>query len=104
MRNLGIFGLFSVLAMTGCAANSADGSDPGTSEDMLVSSSPRTFDLAAVMPTAKKTFATPTGKTEVCVIAKHFTEDGYGPKDKKKEEKLCKVDWYAAVGADGATP
>lgn len=101
-RLLTSLGLLSMLSLAACAE---DGSGATTSEDdELVSSSPRAFDVAAMTPSAKKTFATPTGKTEICVIASRFTEEGYGPKDKKKEEKLCKADWYAAVGTEGVTP
>lgn len=101
MRHLGIVGL-AIMALTACATE-GDG-EVGAEEQAAVSSAARPFDLAEMAPRAKATFAAPSGRSEVCVIAGRFSEDGYGRKDRKKEEKLCKADWYAAVGAEGATP
>ncbi len=98
MRTLGILGLGALLAITGCAPDSVDDGD-SASED-LVSSAPHAFSISEMTPKAAKTFATPTGKTEICVIPKHFSDDGYAKKDAKKEAKFCNADFNAAP-ADG---
>jgi hypothetical protein len=84
--------------LVGCADRS-DEDDLASSEGML-GSDPRPFDAAAMAAQARRTFATPSGVTEVCVIAKHFSEDGFQEKDRKKEEKLCRFDWNAAPGGE----
>lgn len=90
-----VLGAFSLVLLAGCAAGDEDAE---SSEDMLVSSAARPFDVAQVAAT--KTFRAPSGRTEVCVIPKHLSEDGFTKKDAKKEAKLCKVDLDAAPGAD----
>lgn len=96
--------LLAVLALTGCAADSQDEEGPETGEEALTSSTPRGFDLGAMTAKAARTFKTPTGKTEMCAIAKHWDEDGFDAKDAKKEAKLCKVDFNAPAGATDVTP
>lgn len=98
---VGLFLVLSVAALSavGCADATSD-EDPGATEDMLVSSNPQPFDVAAMGARARRSFGA-NGTTEICVIAKHFSEDGYATKDTKKEEKLCKVDLDAAPGQDG---
>ena len=103
MRHLGLLALGTLLALTGCAADADPDGVEATADEALTSSSPRAFDLREMTGKAAKTFATPTGKTELCVIAGRFAElgDGYAEKDAKKEAKLCKVDVNAAPGTDG---
>jgi hypothetical protein len=83
--------------LTGCA----DGDDGSVATDEVVSSSPHPFDVNVLMARAKASFPTPSGPTEICVIAGHFIEDGFSAKDKKKEEKLCRIDWNASAGQQG---
>lgn len=87
------------LVLVGCVADADE--EAGTSEDMLVSSSPRPFDVKETTARAHRTFATPSGSTELCVIPGRFSEDGFTEKDRKKEEKLCRVDFNAARGSTG---
>lgn len=103
MRNLGLLALGTLLALTGCAADADPDGAEATADEALTSSSRGAFDLREMTGKAAKTFATPTGKTELCVIAGRFAElgAGYGEKDAKKEAKLCKVDVNAAPGTDG---
>ena len=106
MRNLGILALGALLSLSlsGCAADANDEAT-ATGDEALTSSAPRPFDLREMTAKAARTFATPTGKTEICVITKPFTADGeatgYTEKDAKREAKLCKVDLNAAPGTDG---
>lgn len=82
----------------------ACGGTDETSEDNLVSSAPRPFNVEDARGSATTRFATPTGTTEVCVIPKHFTEDGFTDSDRKKEKKLCTVDFNAAAGTPNVLP
>lgn len=92
-----------LLSLTGCATDTDEGE--AMADEALTSSAPRPFDLREMTGRAAKTFATPTGKTELCVIPKRFEGglplDGYSEKDAKKEAKLCKVDTNAAPGTEG---
>jgi hypothetical protein len=92
--------MLAVLA--GCSKGSGDDAD-GSSEDLSTASSqPVPFDVNALVPHATKTFQTPTGHTEICIVPKHFEEDGFTDKDRKKEAKLCGVDFNAAPGSDSS--
>lgn len=83
--------------MAGCAG-ADDGEATADSAEALVSSAPRAFALNGLTPT--KTFAVPGGASEVCIVAKHWSEDGYSAHDAKKEAKLCSADFNAAPGAN----
>jgi hypothetical protein len=93
MRRVALLGLVGLGMVVGCAGAEED--DVGQGEDMLVSSSPRPFDVTAMAPRAKGTFVAPSGARELCIIAGRVSDDGYTVKDAKKEAKLCRVDFNA---------
>lgn len=96
--------LAATLFAAGCSGASSTSDDAESGEDALVSSAPRPFDVARERDTATKSFTTATGVVEVCIVPKHFAEDGFTKGDGKKEAKLCSVDFDAAVGAEGVLP
>ena len=97
---LGALGLFAA----GCSGSTSAPDDAESGEDALVSSAPRPFDVVRERASATKTFTTPAGTVEVCIVPKHFQEEGFSKGDTKKEAKLCSVDFDAAAAADGVLP
>ncbi len=88
-------------ALAGCSAAEAS-EDEDSSYDAITPAAARAFDPNAIFGRAQKRFTTPTGVSEACIIPRHFAEDGYAPKDTKKEDKLCEIDWNAEVGPNAS--
>jgi hypothetical protein len=91
--------LGALLFACGNDAVEADGST-----DDALSSAPQPFRPADPRGSARRTFSAPTGLVETCIVTKHFAEADFSDKDRKKEAKLCSVDWYAAPGTANVLP
>jgi hypothetical protein len=85
----------------------ACGNEPGGGEESTedaLSSSPQPFNPADPRGGSRHTFTAPSGVVETCIVPKHFAEEDFSDKDRKKEAKLCSVDWYAAPGTANVVP
>jgi hypothetical protein len=100
-RCLLLIGCTLAAAQYACADEIAGDEESG--QDAL-SSSPQAFNPADPRGSARRTFDAPSGVVETCIVPKHFTEEGFSDKDRKKEAKLCSVDWYAAPGTANVIP
>src|SRR5690349_7092263 len=85
-----------MLILTACGG---EGSDAESGVDALTSAAPHAFNPADPRGGSRRTFTTPSGQTEVCIVPKHGVEEDFSDKDKKKEAKLCGI----AFNADAST-
>jgi hypothetical protein len=86
--------------LQGCAQESS--SDvPDEGESALISSTPRAFRTEEARGSAKRQFPVAGGVVEICAVPKHWDEESFTDGDRKKEAKLCTIDFNASPGTDG---
>jgi hypothetical protein len=96
-----LIGCAFATAQVACGNETVDGD--GSAQDAL-SSSPQPFNPADPRGSARSTFRAPSGVVETCIVPKHFADQDFSDKDRKKEAKLCTVDWYADPGTANVIP